>query len=171
MSNVVNNDLVRSDLVYDQVAADWKSPEFWIARCRAEIGLLGDQRRCLFDPRDELGRCAWLVFRNVCKNLFKDRRARRARTEASCVAVAAEECLNFLIAREVSPRSAFFDNSPLVFGQVIAVAPLLDLAGEARNFLLVCLGPGQHAIENFLNLLFRHDEDIADASGACHGPS
>jgi hypothetical protein len=67
MSNVVNDDLVRSDLVYDQVAADWKSSEFWIARCRAEIWLLGDQRRCLFDPRDKLGRCAWIVFRNVCK--------------------------------------------------------------------------------------------------------
>ena len=41
----------------------------------------------------------------LCKNLLQDRRARPVRTEASCVAVAAEERLNVFVAREVPPRS------------------------------------------------------------------
>ena len=82
--------------------------------------------------------------------------------------VAAEYCLDFFVAREVSPHGAFFDNSPLFVGKVIPFARVLDLAGETRNFLLVRRRPGQNAIENFLNLLFRHDEIIANSSSPCH---
>jgi hypothetical protein len=71
MSNVMNNDLVRSDFVYDQVVAGRKSSELGIACCCTQMRLLGDQRCCLFDTCDELGRCPRLVFRNVCKNLVK----------------------------------------------------------------------------------------------------
>jgi len=71
MSNVMNNDLVQFDFVYDQVVADRKSPEFGMPRRRAQIRLLGDLSCCLFDTRDELGRCPAVVFRNVRENFFK----------------------------------------------------------------------------------------------------
>ena len=96
----------------------------------------------LFDTSDEWAaalRCLW-----QCMRKFRqDRRAHSVRTGASCVTVAAEHCLDFFVAREVSPGGAFFDNSPLFFGKVIVFAPLLDLTGKARNFLLVRLRPSQ----------------------------
>ena len=71
MSNVVNDDLVRSDFVYYQVVAVRKSSKFGIARCRPQMRLLGDQRCRLFDPCDELGRSPAVVFRNVSKKFVK----------------------------------------------------------------------------------------------------
>lgn len=99
----------------------------------------------------------------------QERRARRVRTGASCAAVTAEYGLNLFVTRQVAPGGAFFDHSPFFFGDVIAVALLLELAGEARNLLLIGRRPSQHAIENFLNLLFGHDEDIANQPPTCHG--
>ncbi|OCK58835.1 hypothetical protein [Bradyrhizobium sp. LMTR 3] len=55
----------------------------------------------------------------------------------------------------MSAGGAFFDCSPFFVGQVIGIAPLFDLAGEARDLLLIRLWPGQHAIENLFDLLFR----------------
>jgi hypothetical protein len=67
----LNNDLVRSDFVHDQVAADRKPSEFGIACRYPQMRLLGDQPCHLFDTCDELGCCARVVFRNVCKNIVK----------------------------------------------------------------------------------------------------
>ena len=56
----------------------------------------------------------------------------------------------------IAPGGAFFDDAPFFLGEVIIVAPLLDLASEARHFLLIGLRPCQDAIKNFFHLIFGH---------------
>src|SRR5713226_3270871 len=87
----------------------------------------------------------------------RDRRARRVHTEASCASVATEHLLHLFIGRQVSPGGTLFDNLPLFIGDSVAQAPLLDLAHEPRNLLLIVGRPTQHAIEDFFDLIFCHD--------------
>src|SRR4051794_11822598 len=71
VTDVMNDDLIRSDFVHDQIIADRKSPKSWIVRCLAQVWLLGNPRRSLFDASDE-ARCGVpIVFRNVSKNRIK----------------------------------------------------------------------------------------------------
>jgi hypothetical protein len=67
----VNDDLIRFDFVHDQIIADWKSPKSWIARCLAQVWLLGNPRSSLFDASDEARSGVPIVFRNVSKNSVK----------------------------------------------------------------------------------------------------
>src|SRR5580704_1812579 len=90
----------------------------------------------------------------------RDRQARRVHTVASCSTITAKDCFDFFVACQISPRGAFFDDLPLVVGDIVCGAPLLKLPDKTRDFFLILLRPGQHPIENVLHLLFGHDAII-----------
>ena len=73
---------------------------------------------------------------------------------------AAEHLLDFFIARQVPPGGALFDDLPFLIGDVVARAPLFNLADEPRHPLLIVGWPSQHAIENFFYLISGHGISI-----------
>lgn len=117
MANEVNDDLVRFDFVDDQVVTGNRR-NFGLRVAAPKFRLRGDfgcrRIRCGRQVEPPL------PLRDVRKNL-RDRRARRVRTGASCVAVAAENCLNLFVAHQIAPGGAFFSYSPFLFGNVIGI--------------------------------------------------
>src|SRR5262245_36702535 len=75
MSDVVDDQLIRPDLIHNQVVPNWKSPEPGVACCRAQVPRFCNQRCCLFDASDKACRRLSVVLRNVSKNLFKVRKS------------------------------------------------------------------------------------------------
>lgn len=69
--NVVNNHVVRSDLIHDQVVADRNSPETRITRCLPYSGIGCDLPRGTFDAGHEARSSLAIVGSYVCKNLSK----------------------------------------------------------------------------------------------------
>jgi hypothetical protein len=92
----------------------------------------------------------------------RDRRAHRVHTAVSCAAVTAEQGLNLFVARQVSSGGTFFDDLPFIIGDVVVRPSLFDLMHETRDPLLLLRGPGEHPIEDFLQLLFCHKAIIPD---------
>jgi hypothetical protein len=69
--DVVNNHIVRSDLIHDQVVADRNSPETRITRGRPYSRVGCDLSRGTFDAGHEARSGLAIVSSYVCKNLSK----------------------------------------------------------------------------------------------------
>src|SRR5215510_4962382 len=71
MADVVNDHLVLSNLIYDQIVANWQSPEARFAGCLAQVGRLGNSRCRLFDPCGKARCCLPAVGGDVGKDFVE----------------------------------------------------------------------------------------------------
>jgi hypothetical protein len=137
MSNVVNDDLVRSDFVYDQVIADRKSSEFGIACCCSKYGCSAISAVTCSIRATGWAAALRLSFA-MYANLFEV--GERTAFEPELHALRSRLNSGSTSSSLARSRRAFLDNPPLVFADVVIIAHALDLAGEASDFFLTACG-------------------------------
>lgn len=71
MPDIVDNDFVTLDLIYDQIIADRETPKPRFTRCLSHERRLGNSRRNFLDTSDETRSRMPIVLGYICENLIE----------------------------------------------------------------------------------------------------